>query len=79
MKLMTFFFFFFHCEGKLRACVQHRVGAGRGRGVVIGVHRSRPQTCNDHLMNVVSLGSSVCQGRIGKNKCWAVLHRLQKK
>lgn len=45
--------FFQHEEGKRGLRAQHSVTAGRGRGVVTGVCRLWPPTCNDHLMDVV--------------------------
>lgn len=59
-------------EGKWGVRMQRRVSAGRRRGA-IGVCRLWPPTCNDHLMDVVSLRSNVCQGRTGKvegNRVW---------
>lgn len=67
-------------EGKWGVRMQRRVSAGRRRGA-IGVCRLWPPTCNDHLMDVVSLRSNVCQRRTGKvegNRVWRTVKKLKK-
>lgn len=64
-SLWSWWLFFSLCKGKEGVCTQHRV---RGRGVVIGVCRLWPPTCNDHLMDVVCLRSTVCQSRAERGR-----------
>ena len=61
-----FFFFFFSVRGSVGYVYSRGVTTGRDRGVGIGVCRSWPPACNDHLMDVVSLRSDVCQGRAAR-------------